>query len=85
MTRLCSVGRAREKKRNPAGFPAGPFELTFTYSVSDISQPPPAQQAPGQHEPPPPQQSSLLDEIEVALVSAMNAAIIRKYFIDFSC
>jgi hypothetical protein len=72
------------KKEEPRRFPGGVRLANLDYSVSDIPQPPPAQQAPGQQEPPP-QQSSWLDEIDVALVSAMNAAIIRKYFIDFSC
>jgi hypothetical protein len=78
------VPRLALGKETPPVSRRGPFTNSY-YSVSDTSQPPPAQQAPGQHEPPPPQQSSLLDEIEVALVSAVNAAIIRKYFIDFSC
>jgi len=40
-----------------------------------VMQQPPGQQAP------PPQQPASLDEIEVALVSAIIAAIKRKYFI----
>jgi hypothetical protein len=42
------------------------------------------QQAPGQQAPPP-QQPASLDEIDVALVSAINAAIKSKYFIISSC
>ena len=42
------------------------------------------QQAPGQQEPPP-QQSASLDEIVVALVSAIIAAIKSRYFMIFSC
>jgi hypothetical protein len=81
---LCEVPHLRDdtrKKEEPRRLPGGVHLTNLDYSVSDISQPPPAQQAPGQQEPPP-QQSSWLDEIDVALVSAMNAAIIRKYFIS---
>jgi hypothetical protein len=42
------------------------------------------QQAPGQQAPPP-QQPALLDEIDVAPVSASIAIIKSKYFIIFSC
>jgi hypothetical protein len=42
------------------------------------------QQAPGQQAPPA-QQSASLDEIVVALVSAINAAIKSRYFMIFSC
>lgn len=77
---LTSV-RDDTRKKEPRRFPGGVHLTNLDYSISDISQPPPAQQAPGQREPPP-QQSSWLDEIDVALVSAINAAIIRKYFIS---
>jgi hypothetical protein len=42
------------------------------------------QQAPGQHAPPP-QQPASLDEIVVALVSVIIAAIKSRYFMIFSC
>jgi hypothetical protein len=42
------------------------------------------QQAPGQQAPPP-QQPASLDEIVVALVSVIIAAIKSKYFMIFSC
>jgi hypothetical protein len=42
------------------------------------------QQAPGQQAPPP-QQSASLDEIIVALVSVIIAAIKSRYFMIFSC
>jgi hypothetical protein len=42
------------------------------------------QQAPGQQAPPS-QQSASLDEIVVALVSAISAAIKSRYFMIFSC
>jgi hypothetical protein len=42
------------------------------------------QQAPGQQAPPS-QQPALVDEIVVALVSVMIAAIKSKYFMIFSC
>jgi len=42
------------------------------------------QQAPGQQAPPP-QQPASLDEIVVALVSAIIAAIKSRYFMIFSC
>jgi hypothetical protein len=42
------------------------------------------QQAPGQQAPPP-QQPASPDEIVVALVSVITAAIKSKYFMIFSC
>jgi hypothetical protein len=42
------------------------------------------QQAPGQQAPPP-QQSASLDEIVVAPVSAIIAALKSRYFMIFSC
>jgi hypothetical protein len=42
------------------------------------------QQAPGQQAPPP-QQPASLDEIDVAPVSVISAAIKSRYFIIFSC
>jgi hypothetical protein len=42
------------------------------------------QQAPGQHAPPP-QQPESLDEIVVALVSVIIAAIKSRYFMILSC
>jgi hypothetical protein len=66
------------KQRSPASFPAGPFVNFPNYRVIVM------QQAPGQQAPPP-QQPASLDEIVVALVSAIIAAIKSRYFMIFSC
>jgi hypothetical protein len=66
------------KQRGPAGFPAGPLSNCPNYRVIVM------QQAPGQQAPPP-QQPASLDEIVVALVSVIIAAIKSRYFMIFSC
>ena len=65
------------EQRGPASFPAGPFQTAPNYRAG-------MQQAPGQQAPPL-QQPVSLDEIIVALVSVMTAAIKSKYFIILSC
>ena len=72
------VNRHRPKQRGPAGFPAGPLSNCPNYRVIVM------QQAPGQQAPPP-QQPALLDEIVVALVSVIIAAIKSRYFMILSC
>ena len=67
----------RNKQRGPASFPAGPFVKLPDYWAIVM------QQAPGQQAPPS-QQSASLDEIVVALVSAISAAIKSRYFMIFS-
>ena len=66
------------KQRGPASFPAGPFVKQPTYRAIVM------QQAPGQQAPPP-QQPASLDEIVVALVSVIIAAIKSRYFMILSC
>jgi hypothetical protein len=79
MFRFAQHDRAvKNKQRGPASFPAGPLSNCPDYRVIVM------QQAPGQQAPPP-QQPASLDEIVVALVSVMIAAIKSKYFMIFSC
>jgi len=68
----------KNTKRGPASFPAGPFAKLPNYRVIIM------QQAPGQQAPPP-QQSAPLDEIVVALVTVIIAAIKSRYFMILSC
>jgi hypothetical protein len=68
----------KNKQRGPASFPAGPFVNCPNYRVIVM------QQAPGQQAPPS-QQPASLDEIVVALVSVIIAAIKSKYFMILSC
>jgi hypothetical protein len=70
-------GAIKDKQRGPASFPAGPFSKCPNYRVIVM------QQAPGQQGPP--QQPASLDEIVVALVSVIIAAIKSRYFMIFSC
>ena len=71
-------GAIKNKQRGPASFPAGPFVKLPNYRVIVM------QQAPGQQAPLP-QQPASLDEIVVALVSVIIAAIKSRYFMIFSC
>ena len=68
----------RTNKEAPPVFPAGPLSNCPNYRVVVM------QQAPGQQAPPP-QQPASLDEIVVALVSAIIAAIKSRYFMILSC
>jgi hypothetical protein len=70
--------RCRPKEGGPASLPAGPFVKLPELSVVVM------QQAPGQQAPPP-QQPASLDEIVVALVSVIIAAIKSRYFMILSC
>ena len=71
-------GATKNKQRGPASFPAGLLSNCPNYRVIVM------QQAPGQQALPP-QQPASLDEIVVALVSVMIAAIKSKYFMILSC
>jgi len=71
-------GAINNKQRSPASFPAGPFVNCPDYWAIVM------QQAPGQQAPPS-QQSASLDEIVLALVSVIIAAIKSKYFMIISC
>jgi hypothetical protein len=66
-----------QKKEAPPVFPAGPLSNCPNYRVIFM------QQAPGQQAPPP-QQPASLDEIVVALVSVIIAAIKSRYFMILS-
>ncbi|MGC2626784.1 MAG: hypothetical protein WA269_08095 [Candidatus Udaeobacter sp.] len=68
----------RIEKEAPPVSQRGPLSNCPTYLAIVM------QQAPGQQAPPP-QQSVSLDEIVVALVSAIIAAIKSRYFMIFSC
>jgi hypothetical protein len=68
----------RTDKEAPPVSQRGPLSNCPNYRVIVM------QQAPGQQEPPP-QQSASLDEIVVALVSVIIAAIKSKYFMILSC
>ena len=68
----------RKNKEAPPVSQRGPLSNCPNYRVIVM------QQAPGQQAPPP-QQPASLDEIVVALVSVIIAAIKSKYFMIFSC
>jgi hypothetical protein len=65
------------RKERPRQFPGGALANSANYRVV-------MQQAPGQQAPPL-QQSVSLDEVIVALVSVITAAIKSRYFIILSC
>jgi len=67
------------RAKRPRQFPGGALcQTARIYRVIVM------QQAPGQQAPPP-QQPALLDEIVVALVSVIIAAIKSRYFMILSC
>ena len=68
----------RTNKEAPPVSQRGPLSNCPNYRVIVM------QQAPGQ-QPPPPQQPASLDEIVVALVSVIIAAIKSRYFMILSC
>jgi hypothetical protein len=72
---MTAIGRGKEA---PPVALRGPLSNCPNYRVIVM------QQAPGQQAPLP-QQLASLDEIVVALVSVISAAIKSKYFMIFSC
>jgi hypothetical protein len=70
--------RCRRKQRGPTSLPAEPLSNCPNYRAIVM------QQAPGQQAPPP-QQPASPDEIVVALVNVIIAAIKSRYFMILSC